>query len=30
MLKPITIMYPVIPAKDEEERARLRPIVRNR
>ncbi|HZU91929.1 MAG TPA: LLM class flavin-dependent oxidoreductase, partial [Stellaceae bacterium] len=30
MLKPITIMYPVIPAKDEEERARLRPIGRNR
>jgi alkanesulfonate monooxygenase SsuD/methylene tetrahydromethanopterin reductase-like flavin-dependent oxidoreductase (luciferase family) len=29
MLKPITIMYPVIPAKDEEERARLRPIGRN-
>jgi hypothetical protein len=30
MLKPITIMYPVIPAKDEAERAALRPIGRNR
>jgi alkanesulfonate monooxygenase SsuD/methylene tetrahydromethanopterin reductase-like flavin-dependent oxidoreductase (luciferase family) len=30
MLKPITIMYPVIPAKDEEERAALRPIGRHR
>jgi alkanesulfonate monooxygenase SsuD/methylene tetrahydromethanopterin reductase-like flavin-dependent oxidoreductase (luciferase family) len=30
MLKPIIIMYPVIPARDEEERAALRPIGRNR
>ena len=30
MLKPIMIMYPVIPAQDEEERAALRPIGRNR
>jgi len=30
MLKPIVIMYPVIPARDEEERAALRPIGRNR
>jgi alkanesulfonate monooxygenase SsuD/methylene tetrahydromethanopterin reductase-like flavin-dependent oxidoreductase (luciferase family) len=30
MLKPIMIMYPVIPARDEEERAALRPIGRNR
>jgi len=29
MLKPITIMYRVIPAKDEEERAALRPIGRD-
>jgi alkanesulfonate monooxygenase SsuD/methylene tetrahydromethanopterin reductase-like flavin-dependent oxidoreductase (luciferase family) len=29
MLKPITIMYPVIPAQDEAERALLRPIGRN-
>ena len=26
MLKPIMVMYPVIPARDEEERAALRPI----
>ena len=30
MLKPITISYPVLPAKDEAERAALRPIGRNR
>ena len=30
MLKPIMIMYPVIPARDEEERAALRPIGRHR
>ena len=30
MLKPIMIMYPVIPARDEDERAALRPIGRNR
>ena len=30
MLKPIAIMYPVIPARDEEERAALRPIGRHR
>jgi len=30
MLKPMTILYPVMPAKDEAERAALRPIGRNR
>ena len=30
MLKPITVMYPVIPARDEEERAALRRISRHR
>ena len=30
MLKPMTIIYPVMPAKDEAERAALRPIGRNR
>ena len=30
MLKPIMIMYPVIPARDEDERAALRPIGRHR
>ena len=30
MLKPIMIMYPVISARDEEERAALRPIGRHR
>ena len=30
MLKPIMMMYPVIPARDEEERAALRPIGRHR
>ena len=30
MLKPITLMYPVIPARDEDERAALRPIGRHR
>ncbi len=30
MLKPIVLMYPVIPAKDEAERAALRPIGRHR
>ncbi len=30
MLKPIVEIYPVIPARDEEERATLRPIGRNR
>jgi alkanesulfonate monooxygenase SsuD/methylene tetrahydromethanopterin reductase-like flavin-dependent oxidoreductase (luciferase family) len=30
MLKPLTIMYPVMPARDEAERAALRPIGRNR
>jgi alkanesulfonate monooxygenase SsuD/methylene tetrahydromethanopterin reductase-like flavin-dependent oxidoreductase (luciferase family) len=30
MLKPFSIMYPVIPAKDEAERAQLRPIGRHR
>ena len=30
MLKPIMIMYPVIAARDEEERASLRPIGRHR
>ncbi len=30
MLKPLTILYPVMPAKDEAERAALRPIGRNR
>jgi alkanesulfonate monooxygenase SsuD/methylene tetrahydromethanopterin reductase-like flavin-dependent oxidoreductase (luciferase family) len=29
-LKPMTIIYPVMPAKDEAERAALRPIGRNR
>lgn len=29
MLKPLAIMYPVLPAKDEAERAALRPIGRN-
>jgi alkanesulfonate monooxygenase SsuD/methylene tetrahydromethanopterin reductase-like flavin-dependent oxidoreductase (luciferase family) len=29
-LKPITVVYPVLPAKDEAERAALRPIGRNR
>ena len=29
-LKPITVVYPVMPAKDEAERAALRPIGRNR
>ncbi|HEX2939544.1 MAG TPA: hypothetical protein VHO91_00755 [Rhodopila sp.] len=29
-LKPLSIIYPVIPAKDEAERAALRPIGRNR
>ena len=29
-LKPITVIYPVMPAKDEAERAALRPIGRNR
>lgn len=29
-LKPMTIVYPVLPAKDEAERAALRPIGRNR
>jgi hypothetical protein len=29
-LKPMTIIYPVLPAKDEAERAALRPIGRNR
>jgi alkanesulfonate monooxygenase SsuD/methylene tetrahydromethanopterin reductase-like flavin-dependent oxidoreductase (luciferase family) len=30
MLKPITVVYPVMPTKDEAERAALRPIGRNR
>ena len=30
MLKPMTIIYPVMPAKDEAERAALRPVGRNR
>jgi hypothetical protein len=30
MLKPMTLMYQVIPTKDEEERAALRPTGRNR
>jgi hypothetical protein len=30
MLKPIILMYPVIPARNEEERAALRPIGRHR
>ena len=30
MLKPITVVYPVMPARDEAERAALRPIGRNR
>ncbi len=30
MLKPLTILYPVMPAKDEAERIALRPIGRNR
>lgn len=30
MLKPLIQLYPVLPTKDEEERARLRPIGRNR
>ncbi|MDE2007434.1 MAG: LLM class flavin-dependent oxidoreductase, partial [Rhodospirillales bacterium] len=30
MLKPMTILYPVMPARDEAERAALRPIGRNR
>jgi len=29
MLKPITLMYPVVPARDEAERTALRPIGRN-
>ena len=29
-LKPMTVIYPVMPAKDEAERAALRPIGRNR
>jgi hypothetical protein len=29
-LKPMTIIYPVLPAKDEADRAALRPIGRNR
>ena len=29
-LKPMTVLYPVMPAKDEAERAALRPIGRNR
>lgn len=30
MLKPMTVVYPVMPARDEAERAALRPIGRNR
>ena len=30
MLKPMIQLYPVLPTKDEEERAKLRPVGRNR